>query len=105
MVNVKEIEQKLLQQFKNNHQKSISDDNLCRKLVDKFEEIDAHEIDEVKAFLKANGITITETVSDIPVDDKELENIISQINVNDPVKMYLKEIGTFHCFLKKKKLN
>ena len=39
MVNVKEIEQKLLQQFKNNHQKSISEDNLCRKLVDKYEEI------------------------------------------------------------------
>ena len=43
MVNVNEIEQKLLQQFKNNHQKSISDDNLCRKLVDRYEEIDAKE--------------------------------------------------------------
>ena len=38
MVNVQEIGQKLLTQFKNNHQKSISDDNLCRKLIDKFEE-------------------------------------------------------------------
>ncbi|MBO5954348.1 MAG: RNA polymerase sigma factor RpoD [Clostridia bacterium] len=93
MVNVSEIEQKLLQQFKNNHQKSISEDSLCRKLVDKYEEIDANDINEIKAFLTANGITINDTVSDIPVDDKELENIISQINVNDPVKMYLKEIG------------
>ena len=38
MVNVTEIEQKLLQQIKNNHQKSISDDNLCIKLIDKYEE-------------------------------------------------------------------
>ena len=52
MVNVKEIEQKLLQQFKNNHQKSISEDNLCRKLIDKYEEIEAHEIDEIKAQVK-----------------------------------------------------
>ena len=93
MVNVSEIEQKLLQQFKNNHQKSISEDSLCRKLVDKYEEIDVNDINEIKSFLTANGITINDTVSDIPVDDKELENIISQINVNDPVKMYLKEIG------------
>ena len=50
MVNVSEIEQKLLQQFKNNHQKSISEDNLCRKLVDKYEEIDVNEINEIKNF-------------------------------------------------------
>ncbi|MBE5741530.1 MAG: RNA polymerase sigma factor RpoD [Clostridiales bacterium] len=93
MVDVQEIEEKLLQQFKDNHQKSISDDNLCRKLVEKYDEIDGNEIEEIKKFLIENGITINDTVSDIPVDDKELENIISQINVNDPVKMYLKEIG------------
>ena len=79
MVNVKEIQQRLLQQFKTNHQKSISEDNLCRKLVDKYEDIDGNEINQIKDYLTANGITITETVSDIPVDDKELENIISQI--------------------------
>ena len=93
MVNVQEIGQKLLTQFKNNHQKSISEDSLCRKLVDKYEEITANEINEIKAILTSNGITINDAISDIPVDDKELENIISQINVNDPVKMYLKEIG------------
>ena len=69
MVNVREIEQKLLQQFKNNHQKSISDDNLCRKLVDKYEDINGEEINQIKAFLSANGITINDTVNDIPVDD------------------------------------
>lgn len=93
MVNVEEIAQKLLQQFKDNHQKSISDDNLCRKLVEKYSEIDLNEVESIKAILRDNNITITDTVAEIPVDDKEFENIISQINVNDPVKMYLKEIG------------
>ncbi len=93
MINVEEVAQKLLQQFKDNHQKSISDDNLCRKLVEKYSDIDLNDVESIKSILKTNGITITDTVAEIPVDDKEFENIISQINVNDPVKMYLKEIG------------
>ncbi len=93
MVNVEEIQQKLLEQFKSNHQKSISEDRLCSKLIGKYEEINAEEVEQVKQFLIYNGITVTDSVSDIPVDNKEFENIISQINKDDPVKMYLKEIG------------
>ena len=93
MVNIEEVKQKVLQQFKTNHQRSISEDNLCGKLIAKYEDIDMKEVDEVKEFLKQNGIIITDSVAEIAVDDKEFEDIISQINVNDPVKMYLKEIG------------
>ncbi|MBR6778845.1 MAG: RNA polymerase sigma factor RpoD [Clostridia bacterium] len=93
MVNVEEIQQKLLQQFNTNHQRSISEENLCSMLINKYEDIDAEEVESIKQFLTNNGIIITETVSDIVYDDKEFEDIISQINVNDPVKMYLKEIG------------
>jgi len=93
MVNIEEVKQKVLQQFKANHQRSISEDNLCGKLIAKYEDIDMKEVDEVKEFLKQNGIIITDSVAEIAVDDKEFEDIISQINVNDPVKMYLKEIG------------
>ena len=94
MVNIEEISKKLLQQFKDSHQRAISEDRLCRKLVDKYEDIDIEEISKIKEILIANGITINDVVSEIPVDDKEFEDIISQINVNDPVKMYLKEIGS-----------
>lgn len=94
MINVEEIEKKLLQQLKDNHQRSITEDSLCSKLINKYEEIDINEINQIKEYLSSNGITITDTVSDIPIDDKEFEDIISQINVNDPVKMYLKEIGS-----------
>ncbi|MGN0787790.1 MAG: RNA polymerase sigma factor RpoD [Candidatus Onthoplasma sp.] len=93
-MNVEEIEKKLLQQLKDNHQRSITEDSLCSKLINKYEEIDINEINQIKEYLSSNGITITDTVSDVPIDDKEFEDIISQINVNDPVKMYLKEIGS-----------
>jgi len=93
MVNIEEIKKKVLQQFKENHQRSISEDSLCGKLVNKYEDIDMSEVEQVKNHLIQNGIIITDSVADIAVDDKEFEDIISQINVNDPVKMYLKEIG------------
>ena len=94
MLNTEEVAKKLMQQFKDKHQKSISDDSLCSKLIVNYEGINADEIEEIKGILTKNGITITDAISDIPVDDKEFEDIISQINVNDPVKMYLKEIGS-----------
>ena len=94
MVNVEEIAKKLLQQFKDNHQKSISEDNLCSKLIAKNEDIDVDDINKVKEILVSNGITITESMPDIVIDDKEFDEIVSQVNVNDPVKMYLKEIGS-----------
>ena len=92
MVNLDEIKQKVLQSFKEKHQRSISEDGLCSSLIGKFD-LNVDEIDKVKEFLIENGITITDGVTEILVDDKEIEDIISQINVNDPVKMYLKEIG------------
>lgn len=92
--NIEEIEKKLLQQFKDSHQKSLSEDTLCSKLINKFEEIDADDIEHIKAFLTGNGITITDTITDIVYDEKEYDDVISQINVNDSVKMYLKSIGT-----------
>ncbi len=88
-----DVKQKILEQLKANHQKSISEDNLIGKLTSKYGDLDLSEIEDVKKYLTQNGITITDSVPDIAIDDKEFEDIISQINVNDPVKMYLKEIG------------
>ena len=92
MVNVDEIKQKLLHQMNDLHQKSISEDRLCSKLIGKYEDINADEVEQIKQYLIDNGITITDR-SDVQIDDKEFEDIISQINVNDSVKLYLKEIG------------
>lgn len=92
MINIDEIKQKVLQSFKEKHQRSMSEDSLCSSLVGKYD-LDLEEVKVVKEFLIQNGITITDGLTEIIVDDKEIEDIISQINVNDPVKMYLKEIG------------
>ena len=91
MVNVDEIKEKLLQQMNEIHQKAISEDRLCSKLIGKYEDITADEVEQIKQYLIENGITITEK-TEVPTD-KEFEDIISQINVNDSVKLYLKEIG------------
>ncbi|MCQ2555892.1 MAG: sigma-70 family RNA polymerase sigma factor, partial [Clostridia bacterium] len=93
MVNVEEIGKKLLQQFKDEHQRSISEESLCTKLIGKYQEIDAEEVEQVKNFIIENGITVTDSVTDVPFDDKELEDIMSDISQNDSVKVYLKRIG------------
>lgn len=93
MINIEEVKQKIYQQFKDNHKKSVAEDRLCGMLIEKYDDIDLNEVEQVKQYLIQNGITITDTMPDISFDDKEFEDIISQINVNDPIKMYLKEIG------------
>lgn len=93
MENLNEAKQSILQQFKDMHKVSVAEDSLLTMLVEKYKDIDPSEVEEVKKFLVDNGIKITDAMPDLAMDDKEFENIISQINVNDPVKMYLKEIG------------
>ncbi|MBE7077026.1 MAG: RNA polymerase sigma factor RpoD [Clostridiales bacterium] len=93
MVNLEEIQTSMLQQFQSNHQRSIAEDRLEEKLLGKYPEIEYDDIEKVKDYLSNNGISITTASSNIVVDDEGWEAIVSQVNVNDPVKMYLKEIG------------
>ena len=67
----------------------MEDDVLLRFL--KYEAT-SKETDEVIARLKENGIKI-ETPKNQDLDIQELESLISQVSVDDPVKMYLKDIG------------
>jgi len=91
MEKIKEIAEKIIAQLKEKRAKSIEEDKLCLKL-DKYN-LEAEEVELIKAIITTEGYEITDAISDIPVDDKEFEDIVSQINVNDPVKMYLKDIG------------
>ncbi len=93
MINVEEVSNKLLEVFKQNHQKVISEERLSSKIINKFEDVDLEDISKIKDILRANGITITESTHEEVIDEKEFDNIVSQINQNDPVKMYLKQIG------------
>jgi len=61
------------------------------EVSERFAKLSADEIENVLAKIRDSGIDIQETI--IAENDLEIEKIISQISVDDPVKMYLKDIG------------
>ena len=56
-------------------------------------ETSAAEIDEIIAELKSSGIKIIPTEKQEDYAKDNFDDLINQINVDDPVKMYLKDIG------------
>ena len=56
-------------------------------------ETSASEIEEIIDEIKKNGIKIIPTVKQEELDRDMLEDLINQVSVDDPVKMYLKDIG------------
>ena len=56
-------------------------------------EASASEIEEIISELKENGIKIIPTAKQEELDRESLEELINQVSVDDPVKMYLKDIG------------
>ena len=61
------------------------------EVSERFAKLEPQEIDEVLSKLQANGVKIIEPT--LMEDDAELEKLINQANIDDPVKMYLKDIG------------
>ncbi len=68
----------------------ISEDALGEKLINY--ELSANDMKEIKEKLEDAGIAIEESVED-SIKDEELKQLISNAKVDDPVKMYLKDIG------------
>ena len=61
-------------------------------VTERFATLNPEEIDEVLKKITDSGIKINEDV-EVPEDDEEMEKLMSQVYVDDPVKMYLKDIG------------
>lgn len=61
-------------------------------VTERFANLSPDEIDEVLKKIADSGIKINEDVI-IPEDSEEMEKLMSQVYVDDPVKMYLKDIG------------
>ena len=57
----------------------------------KFDNATAKDIEQIIAYINSKGITI-EKQADV-VEDVDLTELVSQVSVDDPVKMYLKDIG------------
>ncbi|MDF2612597.1 MAG: polymerase, sigma 70 subunit, RpoD subfamily [Clostridia bacterium] len=58
-------------------------------------ELEPSRIEQIYEYLEAQNIDIIGNISDIEVDDTEIDfsNLPEGISIDDPVRMYLKEIG------------
>ena len=61
------------------------------ELSESFSKLNAEQIDEILNRISAEGIKLLETT--LIESDDELEKLMNQANIEDPVKMYLKDIG------------
>ena len=61
-------------------------------VTEKFASLTPDEIEEVLKKISESGIKVNEDVV-VVEDDEEMEKLMSQVYVDDPVKMYLKDIG------------
>lgn len=61
------------------------------EVSERFAKLNTEEIDDILEKIKAAGIDLVETM--LMENDEELEKLANQVNVDDPVKMYLKDIG------------
>ena len=61
-------------------------------VVDRFSKrVDPEEIDEIFNRIQSSGVKMIENV--IVQSDDEIEELMNKANIDDPVKMYLKDIG------------
>lgn len=78
---------KIIEEHKDN--KKIKEDELLNRL-EKYE-LETNEIEEVYKLLEDNNIKVSSKSE--KTNDKLLKKIMSEVNIDDSVKMYLKDIG------------
>jgi RNA polymerase primary sigma factor len=81
--------EKLLEVFKD--KKSVSEDELLNKM-DRLN-IDASEMENVYKILEENKIKVLSTEEQEQKNEQLLQKMMSEVNIDDSVKMYLKDIG------------
>jgi RNA polymerase primary sigma factor len=76
--------------FASKNDNVITEDEFGDKLINY--ELSMDELKEIKDKLEELGVTIEPSVEET-IKDEELKELISHVKVDDPVKMYLKDIG------------
>lgn len=89
MINLEQDIEEIIKEAKGNGS-TIAEEDLGEKLMNY--ELTAKQFDEIKEKLEDAGISVEESV-DNTIKDEELKQLISTVKVDDPVKMYLKDIG------------
>ncbi|MFA5449705.1 MAG: RNA polymerase sigma factor RpoD [Clostridia bacterium] len=79
---------KLIEFYKN--QKSVNEDDLLNR-IEKLD-LDPSEIETVYKAVEEGGITVIDQETALK-NDQMLQKIMNEVNVDDSVKMYLKDIG------------
>lgn len=86
-IRVKNEIAKLVEAYK--AQKSVTDEELLNK-IDKLG-FNAQDTENLYKALEENGITVVEQT--VSKNDQLIQKIMSEVNIDDSVKMYLKDIG------------
>lgn len=91
MPNIEERKKKEIDKIIEEHKedKKIKEDDLLNRL-EKYE-IEAKEMEDVYKMLEDNNIKVASHAD--KTNDKLLQKIMSEVNIDDSVKMYLKDIG------------
>ena len=85
------IEAKLKQYLKVGKARGqISEDEISAGLVVECE-ANADQVEEVCRILKENGVNVVSVAIDLTAED--IDQIMSDVSIDDPVKVYLKDIG------------
>ncbi|MBR2337386.1 MAG: RNA polymerase sigma factor RpoD [Clostridia bacterium] len=90
MAIAEDLLQQIIQSLVNEYSKkgSIGSDALCDK-IEKYD-TDAEQVDAIYRAMEANNIKI---IDDYEKDKELYEQLLKEISMDDPVKMYLKDIG------------
>ena len=83
--------QKIIDSYKGKDLKSVNEDELLNKL-EKLA-LEPQDIENIYKELEQNGITISDQSS--IKNDQLLQKIMNEVNIDDSVKMYLKDIGRY----------
>ncbi|MGN1043029.1 MAG: RNA polymerase sigma factor RpoD [Christensenellales bacterium] len=81
--------EKIIEAFKD--KKTISEDELLNRM-DRLN-LDASEMESVYSTLEEHGIKVSSNDEVEKVNDQMLQKIMNEVNIDDSVKMYLKDIG------------
>lgn len=90
---------RLVDTYKN--QKSVNDEELLNK-IDKLD-FEPGDIENLYKTLEENGITVVEQT--VSKNDQLIQKIMSEVNIDDSVKMYLKDIGRVPLLLAEEELS
>lgn len=67
-------------------------DEIATRFITEFE-ASAGMIDEIFRVIEGEGVQILQNITQIEKEDEDLDKLMRDVSVDDPVKMYLKDIG------------